>query len=97
MKRRDFLKNTGAIASTPLLLNGIPVSGMNNSFLSSASTGFEDRVLVVIQLFGGNDVFNTFVPLNQTSVFLRSSRFCDRIFRKGRRRFVKGRGLYGLA
>ena len=69
MKRRDFLKNTGAIASTPLLLNGIPVSGMNNSFLSSATTGFEDRVLVVIQLFGGNDVFNTFVPLNQTSEY----------------------------
>jgi len=70
MKRRSFLKNTGALASAPLLLNGIPVKSMSNRLLNDTCSTVNDRVLVVIQLFGGNDGVNTFVPLDQYDKYL---------------------------
>jgi len=49
-----------------LFLNGIPVNAMNKrqalSNLAAASNN--DRVLVLIQLHGGNDGLNTLIPLN---------------------------------
>jgi len=69
MKRRSFIKNTGALASAPLLLNGITVKSMSNRLLNT-NCDVSDRVLVVIQLFGGNDGVNTFVPLNQYDEYL---------------------------
>jgi len=63
MKRRDFIKNTGALASAPLLLNGVSVKSMNH--IINTGHDITDRVLVVIQLFGGNDGLNTFIPINQ--------------------------------
>jgi len=67
MKRRDFLKNTGALASAPLLLNGIPAQSM--SHVMNMDNDISDRILVVIQLFGGNDGLNTFVPINQYDTY----------------------------
>ncbi|MFT4759406.1 MAG: hypothetical protein ACI9XO_001407 [Paraglaciecola sp.] len=65
MKRRQFLKTTSLAASVPVFINGMAVSAMANSNIFSAINGDSDRVLVLIQLNGGNDGLNMVVPLDQ--------------------------------
>ncbi len=62
--RREFLKKSSSLAA------GTAVSGaiLNTSFASSLKQYASDptkRVLVVINLVGGNDGLNTVIPLNQ--------------------------------
>ena len=66
MKRRNFLK-TGSAVTLPLLLNGMGVAAMPKSQLLDAINDETDRVLVIIQMIGGNDGINTIVPLDQYS------------------------------
>lgn len=66
MKRRDFLK-TSTAAGLPLLLNGFGVKALARNSLFSAFNGDSDKVLVIIQLNGGNDGLNTILPLDQYS------------------------------
>ncbi|MBK8079226.1 MAG: DUF1501 domain-containing protein [Saprospiraceae bacterium] len=57
INRRDFLK-TSALASIPLTLSGIPLfaaANPNSSFLK----GDNDKILVLVQLQGGNDGLST--------------------------------------
>ena len=63
MKRRTFLQ-TSSIVSLPLLLNGMKVSALPRSPFFT-TTNDSDRVLVLIQLGGGNDGLNTLIPLDQ--------------------------------
>jgi len=69
MKRRDFLKLTSALP-LPFLLNGLPLTATATSPLlqllgeQSLSNG---KVLVLIQMNGGNDGLNTVIPLDQYS------------------------------
>lgn len=66
MKRRTFLQLSSA-ASVPMLINGIPVSAVaRNSFLDFVSPD-NDKILVLIQMTGGNDGLNTVLPLDQYS------------------------------
>ncbi len=65
MERRSFLKNTLALA--PLLIKGIPVDAMpstGDKFLDvlAARTYNCGKVLVIIQMNGGNDGLNTIIP-----------------------------------
>ncbi|MBS1664481.1 MAG: DUF1501 domain-containing protein [Bacteroidetes bacterium] len=64
MKRRTFLKNTLPIV-LPALVNGFSLKAWaRSSFLPAAARGIgEDRILVLIQLSGGNDGLNTVIPL----------------------------------
>ncbi|MFP4339369.1 MAG: DUF1501 domain-containing protein [Cyclobacteriaceae bacterium] len=73
MRRRNFLKNITKASLAPLLLNGIPVQQlMGQSALKElAAQSTNDRVLVLIQLHGGNDGLNTLVPLNQYDIYHR--------------------------
>jgi uncharacterized protein (DUF1501 family) len=70
MKRRDFIKAAGTTTLLPLALNGFPIKVAAKSALlnliqtSSQSNG---RVMVLIQLNGGNDGLNTLIPLDQYS------------------------------
>ncbi len=70
MKRRDFIRYTAPVAAVPLLLNGMPVQALANSSLLKAlaargATLADDRILVIVQLFGGNDGVNTVLPIDQ--------------------------------
>ncbi len=69
MKRSTFLKST-SLAAAPLLLNGINVyanpSTGNAFFDYLAQTTYGcGRILVIIQMNGGNDGLNTIVPRDQ--------------------------------
>lgn len=69
MKRRDFLKATPAL-SLPILINGFPLQSMAENpllhllGLQSLKNG---RVLVLVQLNGGNDGLNTVLNLDRYS------------------------------
>ena len=67
MKRRHFLKATGTAVSLPVLLNGMSVGTMPQSALFNAINNDNDRVLVLIQLSGGNDGLNMVIPKDQYS------------------------------
>ncbi|MGF1635816.1 MAG: DUF1501 domain-containing protein [Cyclobacteriaceae bacterium] len=72
MKRRGFLKKLPAIAGSSFFLNGLAMNTMAGSGAlqhiarSAANT---DRVLVLIQLHGGNDGLNTTIPLDQYALY----------------------------
>ena len=63
MDRRKFIKNSAAFVTLPILLNGqaIQVLGANRGFSPEQTNG---KVLVLIQLDGGNDGLNTLIPLD---------------------------------
>lgn len=73
MKRRDFLFKVAAPAAVlPFTIGGwnVRAFGHSPSFQALAdSTGCDDRVLVLVQLVGGNDGLNTVIPLDQYSVY----------------------------
>lgn len=67
MKRRDFLHKSSAVVSIPVLLNGLPLSAIGrNSFFPSFNDE-SDKVLVLVQLNGGNDGLNMVIPRDQYS------------------------------
>ncbi|MEO1516169.1 MAG: DUF1501 domain-containing protein [Bacteroidota bacterium] len=68
MKRRKFLKIASPALLSPLVLNGLPIHTFANMDML-ACDGISDRVLVVIQLNGGNDGINTLVPINQYDTY----------------------------
>jgi len=65
MKRRNFLK-AATTFSAPVLLGGMKVAAITNANLFPIiNNGNNDKILVIIQLNGGNDGLNMLVPLDQ--------------------------------
>ena len=68
MKRREFLQTTAAATASTALLSGLPLGAYGYSpalaALTNATTQ-SDKVLVIIQLQGGNDGLNMIIPLDQ--------------------------------
>jgi uncharacterized protein (DUF1501 family) len=67
MNRRDFLKKSIAasagVAAAPLLINGLPLQAYGaNSPYAHLATASNDRILIMVQLAGGNDGLNTVIP-----------------------------------
>lgn len=67
MKRRAFLQ-TSAAAATGVALSGFPIGAYGYSpelaALTNAATA-TDKVLVIVQLQGGNDGLNMIIPVDQ--------------------------------
>jgi len=70
MNRRDFLTRTVPMTTLPFFLNGFPLKAFGRSPIIEALTSAAfstNRVLVLVQLVGGNDGLNTVIPLDRYS------------------------------
>lgn len=65
MKRRIFLR-TGALTTVPVLLNGMKLNAVPFPFINGQGPE-NDRVLVLVQMSGGNDGLNCVIPVDQYS------------------------------
>ncbi|HPQ21543.1 MAG TPA: DUF1501 domain-containing protein [Saprospiraceae bacterium] len=67
MKRRTFIKS-GSLMTLPLFLNGFEVMALSRSNMFLGGDPYNDKVLILIELNGGNDGLNTFVPLDKYDI-----------------------------
>jgi uncharacterized protein (DUF1501 family) len=69
MKRRDFIKAAAPLAVVPFFSNQLFAAAMPHTRLDEAVLGMmgpeTDRVMVIIQMNGGNDGLNMVLPLDQ--------------------------------
>jgi uncharacterized protein (DUF1501 family) len=77
MKRRDFLTAATSSFFLPVMLDGYGAKAFSptSPFMRALAEIAEatDRVLVVVQLSGGNDGINTTPPLDQMEIYLRNN------------------------
>ncbi|MEQ9165241.1 MAG: DUF1501 domain-containing protein [Fulvivirga sp.] len=71
MKRRSFLKKLPLAAGAGFSLNSIPIRVMaeHSHFLKLAETSTNDRVIIILQMHGGNDGLNTIIPVDQYELY----------------------------
>ncbi len=70
MKRRKFLKLAAPLGISPLMLNGIPLNSFATpGMIAMNCEGISERVLVIIQLAGGNDALNVVIPIDQIDTY----------------------------
>ena len=67
MKRRTFLRNISMAAGGQVLLNGASIQLLHSEPMLKkyAQLSINDKVLVIVQLHGGNDGLNTVIPASQ--------------------------------
>jgi uncharacterized protein (DUF1501 family) len=69
MKRRKFIKQL-SLAAVPITLGGIPIKLMaENSLTRMAEQSTNDRVLIILQLHGGNDGLNAVIPVEAYDLY----------------------------
>ncbi|MEW5799460.1 MAG: DUF1501 domain-containing protein [Bacteroidota bacterium] len=77
MKRREFIQRAVPVAMLPFMLNGFPLRAYGRTPLLEAMTKSAvatDRVLVLIQLGGGNDGINTVIARDQYDAYMSARR-----------------------
>ena len=69
MKRRNFIKQL-SLASIPFTIGGIPLKLMaENSLTRMAKMSTNDRVLIILQMHGGNDGLNAVIPVEAYDLY----------------------------
>ena len=65
MKRRKFIKKLPLIGSAPFVLGSVPINVMSNNkpLQKLASLSDNDKVLIILQMHGGNDGLNMLIPV----------------------------------
>jgi uncharacterized protein (DUF1501 family) len=71
MLRRNFIKKLPLAAGSAFSLSGVPVKLMAKMHDANriAELSNNDRVLVILQLHGGNDGLNTLIPVEQYDLY----------------------------
>jgi uncharacterized protein (DUF1501 family) len=70
--RRDFLKKLPIAMSIPFTMGGLPFKALGESVLSKiAKVSANDKVLVILQMHGGNDGLNCLVPVAEYAEYFR--------------------------
>ncbi len=71
MNRRKFLNRLSLAGAGAFALNGIPMQVMSNTkpLQRLASLSTNDRVLIILQLHGGNDGINTLIPVSDYDLY----------------------------
>ncbi len=70
MQRRNFLKKLPIAISIPFTISGIPLKLMADNPLSRlAAQSSNDRVLIILQLHGGNDGLNSLIPVEAYDLY----------------------------
>ncbi len=63
MRRRQFLRNVSVAGGAAVTFQGIPLKVMaDQARFQNLAASTNDRVLVILQMHGGNDGLNTFIP-----------------------------------
>ncbi|HRK59652.1 MAG TPA: hypothetical protein PLI74_08420, partial [Candidatus Kapabacteria bacterium] len=69
MKRREFLQYSAtAAAVAPIIIGGMPLVA-GDPAIPLGIEAENDSVLVIIQLFGGNDGLNTIIPCDDDEYY----------------------------
>lgn len=68
MKRRTFITATTAAAVGTNILGGVRLSAFDPKHLMNIQAD-DDRILIVIQMFGGNDGLNTIIPADSSEYY----------------------------
>lgn len=73
MKRRNFLKKLPLVGALPYALDGVPFGIMSTHapLQKLAAASCNDRVLVILQLHGGNDGLNSLIPLSNYDLYFK--------------------------
>ncbi len=71
LSRRSFIARATGAVTLPILFNGLPLQAFDGPVLHDLYNveAETDRVLVLVQLNGGNDGLNTVLPLNDYSTY----------------------------
>ncbi|NBP69413.1 MAG: hypothetical protein EBU52_11775, partial [Cytophagia bacterium] len=70
MKRRNFLKKLPVAVSIPFTLANIPFNVMaENALTRMARQSTNDRVLIILQMHGGNDGLNSIIPVDAYELY----------------------------
>lgn len=71
MNRRKFLNRLSLAGAAPFALNGFPMQVMSNTkpLQKLASLSTNDRVLIILQLHGGNDGLNMLIPVSEYDLY----------------------------
>ncbi|MCY3488005.1 MAG: hypothetical protein OXH34_06135, partial [Bacteroidetes bacterium] len=68
--RRDFLSSLGRVAGSAVVLGSTAVHALaHSSVLNTLSQNDSERILVLLQLDGGNDGLNTIIPVEDDRYF----------------------------
>jgi uncharacterized protein (DUF1501 family) len=72
MDRRKFLRDSMLLGGVPVIIGNLPIrafANLNSPLTNTDCLAIRNRVMVIIQMEGGNDGLNTIIPKAQYSIY----------------------------